>query len=723
VIKKYYFFFFFVGFLTFSSPIVAIEGISILASRQLLEQPTVQRTVDDCIKLLQQACQCTVNVNDRTQEILLVLPELNPAKIPSQSPQAAQYSYPYIHYPPHHYQWTSKRQGQQLELRLESPTYVGISFGLYGLLQEQLWFAFYHPKKTIIPQLDFWPLTEDFTWSAQPRFDKKGFHIHTMHPLELTEPLLNPNCPNGLEQIKEYIDWLVHNQQNYFEFNLLEHEELEAWLEYIQPAVDYAHQRGVLVGLDISLQMTQQKAFKLYKKFPNALKGAKKRIADRLAQLFQVPWDVIAMESSTTEFTKGNANKTQELTLYVTDLVVNTYKAHLAGRKHVVKDDQMLNKVQKADTLSAQHKALDAHRASFIHTVMFYGLTDTVAPVYQNKNLLHLLDLLKKEQQQRETWYFPESAYWITFDNSVPMYLMPYLQTRLDDILLMDSLGVSGHLTFTSGWEWGYWSIDWSIARWSWQHTFNGRIIRPNATQFLGDIFHNQTIMEYINQLANIQQDYIKDQQLIRYMVAQTVTDELPPKLALELHPRPYQPYRWIRKKAPLAYLYELQQTVIKPLAEFAQQSQQVLQQFKKETYTLTPERQAVLNELQTALTITQLRGQHRVHTLTALSQRRANQIHKQNPQDWQQELANASLVRLQAQQLVTAQEQQYRYPVDQIGRPLKDGGSTAYAYGYLYPVSHLHFWQREEQQILQDKYGPFFMSIWDVPRILGIVP
>ncbi|MFK7796624.1 MAG: hypothetical protein AB8E82_04160 [Aureispira sp.] len=723
MIKKYYFFFFFVGFITFSSPIAAIEGISILASRQLLEQPAVQRTVDDCIKLLQQACQCTVNVNDRAQGILLILPELNPAEIPSQSPQAAQHSYPSIHYPPHYYQWTSKRQGQQIELRLESPSYVGISFGLYGLLQEQLWFAFYHPQKTIIPQLDFWPLTEDFTWSAQPRFDKKGFHIHTMHPLELTEPLLNPNCPNGLEQIKAYIDWLVHNQQNYFEFNLLENENLEAWLKYIKPAVEYAHKRGILVGLDISLHMTQQKAFKLYKKFPATLKSAKKQIADRLALLFQVPWDVIAMERSTTEFTKGNATKTQELTLYATDLIVNTYGAHLAGREHVVKEDQMLNKVQEADTLSAQQKELDAHRASFIHTVMFYGLTDTVAPVYQNDNLLHLLELLKEQQQQRETWYFPESSYWITFDNSVPMYLMPYLKTRLEDILLMDSLGVSGHLTFTSGWEWGYWSIDWSIARWSWSHTFNGRTIQPSATQFLGDIFHNQSIVKYINQLATIQQDYIKDQQLIRYMVAQTVTDELPPKLALEFHPRPYQPYRWIRKKAPLAYLDELQQTVIQPLAQFAQQSQHVLQQFKNETYILTPERQAILNELQTALTITQLRGQHRVHTLTALQQRRANQIHKQDQQDWQQELANASLVRLQAQQLVTAQEKQYRYPVNQIGRPLENGGSTAYDYGYLYPVSQLHFWQREEQQILQDKYGPFFMSIWDVPRILGIVP
>lgn len=721
--KKYYFFTFFIISGLFSSPLAAIDGISILASRQLLEQPTVQKTVDDCIQLLQQACQCPVNVNDRQQEILLVLPELDPATIPNQLASSKELPYPYIDYPPHHYSWRSQRKGKQIELQLESPTYIGISFGLYGLLQEQLWFAFYHPKKTIIPQLDFWPLTEDFVWEARPRFDKKGFHVHTMHPLELTEPLLNPDCPNGLAQIKEYIDWLVHNQQNYFEFNLLESDKLERWLTYIKPAVQYAHDRGVLVGIDISLHMTQQKAFKLYSNFPASLKGAKKQIASRLATLFQVPWDVIAMEGSTTEFTKGNVAKTQELTLYVTDLVVNTYGAHLAGRQHVVKDDQMISKVKDTDTLTTAQKELDANRAFFIHTVMFYGLTDTAAPVYQNKNLLHLLDLLKEQQKQRETWYFPESAYWITFDNSVPMYLMPYLQTRLDDILLMDSLKVAGHLTFTSGWEWGYWSIDWSIARWSWSHQFNGREVPPSATQFLGDIFHNQNIMNYINELAALQQDYLKDQQLIRYVVAQTVTDELPAPLALEFHPRPYQPYLWIRKKASLAYLEDLKQNIIQPLHSFSEESKNLLEQFAQEQYQLTPERQQLLTELQAALTVTQLRSQHKVHTLHALQQKRASQLDKKHPYDWEQELIEASVVRLKAQQLVEAQEQQYRYDLDRIGRPLEDGGSTAYAYGYLYPVSNLHFWQREEQQILQDKYGPFFMSIWDVPRILGIVP
>ena len=200
-------------------PLQAINGISILADRSLLANKLAQKSIDDCLILLKKACQCEVKINDRSQDILLILPNIDTAAIPPSS-FSKNLSYPYLYYVAHDYTWTSKRVGNQIQLTLKTPSYEGISFGLYGLLQEQLWFAFYHPKQQIIPSLTFWPLTEDFVWEARPRFDKKGFHLHTMHPLELTEPLLNPDCPNGIAQIKEYIDWLVRNQQNYFEFNL-----------------------------------------------------------------------------------------------------------------------------------------------------------------------------------------------------------------------------------------------------------------------------------------------------------------------------------------------------------------------------------------------------------------------------------------------------------------------------------------------------------------------
>jgi hypothetical protein len=709
------------SFLLFSN-LYAIKGISILANSSLLENPLAKKSISDCIMLLEQACNCKVKINDRSQEILLVLPSLNSDSISKTSSFGKNLPYPYLNYVPHYYTWTSKRVGKQIHLELETPSFEGVSFGLYGLLQEQLWFSFYHPRESIIPDLHFWPLTEEFTWEVEPRFDKKGFHLHTMHPLELTEPLLNPECPDGIAQVKEYVDWLARNQQNYFEFNLLETEDLERWANYIKPAMTYAQSRGVLIGVDISLHMTQQKAFMLYKTFPATLKGKQQQIKKNLEILFIVDWDVIAMEASTTEFTKGNATQTQKMQLFVTDLVVNKYGAKLAGREHVVKHANTLGEKTTVTPLSEQQMKLDANRAVFIHTVMFYGLVDQKAPVYENENLLHMLDILKEEQKKRETWYYPESAYWITFDNSVPMLLMPYLQTRLDDILLMDSLGVKGHLTFSSGWEWGYWLIDWSIARWSWKSTFNGRKMEPRPTQFLVDIFHNQEIVDKINVLAELQQKYIKDEELIRYMVAQTVTDELSGPFNLELHPRPSKSYKWMRNKSNKEDIKILYSNVINPLLKFAKEGELQIKELKEHDYLLSSDRAVVLEELINALSITQLRARHKAYTLSLLLAKRQKALDEKTPDTVQEKIDLAIAVREEAQDLVKKQEQNYRYPLGRIARPIEKGGSTAYDFGYLFPVSDLHFWKREEQQIIQDKYGPFFMSIWDIPRIMGVV-
>jgi hypothetical protein len=45
----------------------------------------------------------------------------------------------------------------------------------------------------------------------------------------------------------------------------------------------------------------------------------------------------------------------------------------------------------------------------------------------------------------------------------------------------------------------------------------------------------------------------------------------------------------------------------------------------------------------------------------------------------------------------------------------------TAYQFGYLYPASRLFFWEREEQQIEQERFDPLLMNLWDIRRTLGV--
>jgi hypothetical protein len=45
----------------------------------------------------------------------------------------------------------------------------------------------------------------------------------------------------------------------------------------------------------------------------------------------------------------------------------------------------------------------------------------------------------------------------------------------------------------------------------------------------------------------------------------------------------------------------------------------------------------------------------------------------------------------------------------------------TAYPFGYLYPVSNLFFWEREEEQVRQDRFDALFMNLWDMRRTIGL--
>src|SRR5690606_3358466 len=169
-----------------------------------------------------------------------------------------------------------------------------ISDALYEFLERYIGFKFYHPREIFIPKSII--LNNKQTLYAKPIFEYRGFHLHTMHPIELTEDLLDPSRPHALENVKEYIDWLARTGQNYFEFNLLESIDRDAWLKHAQDIVKYSHQRGIYCGIDISLNMLQQKAFQLYEGFPFEYEKATKQLIRNTDYLLQAGFDVWNVE-------------------------------------------------------------------------------------------------------------------------------------------------------------------------------------------------------------------------------------------------------------------------------------------------------------------------------------------------------------------------------------------------------------------------------------------
>ena len=689
--------------------------ISIDASKDLRANPVASLAIIDFEALLPRSFPgARMTRNAHTCRVRIVLPDVSANRdlcIPGPSVR------PYLcsAVPDASYHWRSKKMGRTITLRLTAVSPEGVAAGLYGLLQGKLGFRFYHPRESIVPSHKSWPLPERFSFAGSPRFEKRGFHLHTQHPIELTEQLMNPLQPNAFEEVKEYIDWLARNGQNTFQFFLLRGVDRNTWPAHARRIVEYAHRRGIRCGIEISLSMIQQQAFQaitLLRPTPSY----QKQVDHTLAWLFQAPWDYVSLDVTLGEHLPFLDKLLPDVQMHIEQQVERRYGARLMYATHVI---------SSKDGTKVRRPKLPGS-GIMIHTVMCYSASEAKAPVYGNTNQRFMLEAAIAESKKRETWYWPESSYWVGFDTSVPLLLLPYLDVRRADIETMAALGVSGHLTFSSGWEWGYWLIDWSIARWSWQLKDNGRV-RPTAPlSRLTELSSDRELQQLLGEALMLQNRYLKEKELLRFMAALTPFSELPPPFNRPFQPEPKFRYNWLLTEATPA---EAGQALAQPLADletYALHMGEVVDLLEIRIEQLRAARQIgetetrLLSEFERGLRVTALRASHRALTLRALWAKRGehtgNIDHSHTPAAL---LSRARLVRQQAQILVQRQEAHYRYPLELVAR--RRISMTAYPFGYLYPAGRLFFWEREEEQVAHERFDALFMNLWDVRRTLGV--
>jgi hypothetical protein len=153
------------------------------------------------------------------------------------------------------------------------------------------------------------------------------------------------------------------------------------------------------------------------------------------------------------------------------------------------------------------------------------------------------------------------------------------------------------------------------------------------------------------------------------------------------------------------------------PLEEFVEKHDLLMQDF----YTATAEKEnPIINEWRESLDITGLRAKHRHSILMSIYTHRKQQLEKIKGNTYLIHLDAATAQRKLAQKIVDNRIQHYRYDPQLLSSKRK--GHTAYHFGYLYPVSELHFWKREEEQVRRNKWGFPFMNIWNIWRIMGII-
>lgn len=355
-------------------------------------------------------------------------------------------------------------------LEIHGSDRLGLQYGLADAL-ERAGFRFFHPSRTHRPI----PLAvEDERGLGElvaPQMARRGLHLHTLHPIEGTYDFWEPS-DEGLERAKRTVDWVVKNRGNHLQWvgldDIVRYPGLvEDWTAHTRAIVDYAHQRGLTVGLGVQLfgSSNLQLAFDLVDGDPAEIDWTE---VDRRLDLYAaVDPDLLSLSFG--EFSGVEpATFVQTGTLAVQRMQERLPGVEVATTIHVGNYEDLRVEWEGEEILYYFLADAIPGTTPWVHTVMYYDLFEDAGGAYLHDEFTeHREYLLERLRAGRPVGYHPESAYWVAFDINVPTYLPLYLRTRFTDLdrIRAEGLSLQDHVTFSSGWEWGYWQTDYAILR------------------------------------------------------------------------------------------------------------------------------------------------------------------------------------------------------------------------------------------------------------------
>jgi hypothetical protein len=338
-----------------------------------------------------------------------------------------------------------------------------------------------------------------------------------------------------------------------------------------------------------------------------------------------------------------------------------------------------------------------------IHTLMFYDLMRP-APVYGNEDFRYLFDFMAREYRQRTLWYFPEAAWWLTFDIPVPLYLPITIEARsrdLENLAFMLEGKLDGHRVFGTGHEWGYWQNEYCSFRMA---AFVGDY---DWRDCIRDIAYTAgpeasvVVREVLERAIEIQErDMIYEHDVLRYLVGTDPETELADSVGIEFHPLPPTPQQianwdeeraedWLRRVGPM-----LERTADDYLA---------LERRLDAVSESVPEAgRPWFDEIRDGIAVNGIRAQHQFFAYRALVRNRLSQL-RIDPGLARQAQRDLGLARSQTEraiEVIRRREQGYRYqPLSRsiAGGPegTEDSNWTVYNYRYLNRTHHGYYYKR----------------------------
>jgi len=570
------------------------------------------------------------------------------------------------------------------------PDDLGNQYAVYALL-EQLGFGFYHPEDPYVPDALSLPPTLDKT--RNPGYPWRGTSVHTMHPVELMDSLLVPSADH-LREAERYVDWLVANRQNYFQWVLQDTVSMEAWVPHAAQIIDYAHARGLRVGIDAPLEFIQQNSYALA---PDPTAPFQPQITENLARILQAPFDVINVELGAAEAIPVDDVRTMDMLNFTAEHLDTVYGVDLITKVHCTTDQ------------TAPHFGdinfnflpgiADPRVGVMPHSVQFYDLYRK-APTYGQENFHDMREFLLGEIGERTVLYYPETAYWVSFDVDIPIYLPHYVFSRWNDLNRLAGSGMDGQVLFASGFEWGYWLNDWATLGFAYEPETPWQEVLGRFTRIFGqgaDPMHRLLV-----DLVEEQGRDLLEENLIAYLIGWDSADDFGELLAgINFQPRRVL-FQEIRAMTP-EELASFEATDFQKL-RLLEETYDAFTERVEAVEPLIPERvHRWYREVKRGIQVTALRVQHvrRLNEGTVLRRKHRLGLDPQGEERALTVFREALDIRRSAEAIIAEQEGDYRWPAERIARHRET--PTSYEYGYLYTTSDCYYWRREEFQAIRE--------------------
>ncbi len=614
-------------------------------------------------------------------------------------------------------------------LLVEARTEAAAMWGLYRIAHD-MGVRYIHPEQTFYPANSGARLPWHYSGKPEiPAFSTRGLHEHTQHPTPPSDFLMRSDDKSFRALAANYIRWLARNRQNTFTFHMLKTVDLDTWVPYYKGIAAEAKDFGLDPGIVVSFADEQQNNFKLIR--TDKLDGGGNVLADdkqirlSLDRLLQTGIGRVTFQIGTSEFTKPTDKRVLDwMKVAVAHLGSKKVRAyiwiHTTCSLHDDKGGYFYHLPLKADP------ALGA----WVHTTMFYDL-EHPAPVYDCTSFKQQLDFIKQADGKRELVYFPETAWWLGFDNNMPLALPITGWSRSHDIKnVLSKHQVTGHVTFTTGREWGYWRYDHHVMAATWDRDLDWPAYLASIEAVFGP--DGDKVVSVLTKWAELQKKHFYDTNplIYFYLAGELAQDEIGEQAGV-LARRPKLAFHKVLKMDKAAFAkwkkddYDLLTAMLPAYTALLDQLPQPPEtgaDMQRKLYAETRRVlrihvQRIAHALELYGAVIEMRPWHQaVQLANAASPVGTPEvtIKHEAKKAADARIAKAAAITAEVRKTIALQEKDYRYKAELL-REKKGKSLTSYKFGYLEQTGTGHFWVRRDEQIrkLADKTFGDFKEAW----------